>query len=65
MVLRFETPVNNSGNKLQLIYNTDTNTIARGYYLFRWGDVVKVKNRRELETLYKMLVEGGAKVETD
>lgn len=65
MLLRFETATDRNGNKRQLVYNTETHTVKKGYFLFCWADVVKVKNARELDALYKILIEGGATVEND
>jgi hypothetical protein len=55
MKLYFETKPNASGNKLQLIIDTETGKPQKGYYLFHFSvDAVKL-DRKQLEKLFEIV----------
>lgn len=45
MVLRFQTKNNKNGNKKQIEYNTESDTIKTGYFLFIDQDAVTVSEK--------------------
>lgn len=57
MKLYFETKPNVNGQKIQLVIDTETGKIQKGFFLFGWSvDAVKIE-KKQLEKLFEQAFE--------